>query len=232
MVTTDLIHRSALGDAASKEQIIRENTGLIYMVVNRFLNRGVETDDLFQLAALGLLKAIENFNSDLGLQFSTYAVPMMMGEIRRHLRDTGPIKVSRTYKMMAAKATALSEKLTKENGKEPTVSELAARLSLDPVELASAITATRTPDSLDAPAGDSNTSLKDLIPSKNDEDTFVTRLALAELIDALPPREKAIIMLRYSKEETQAQIAKRLGISQVQVSRLEKKILEKLRMQL
>lgn len=232
MVTPNLIRGSSLKDTCSKEQIIRENTGLIYMVVNRFLNRGVESDDLFQIAALGLLKAIDNFNSDLGLQFSTYAVPMMMGEIRRHLRDTGPIKVSRTYKIIAAKATALREKLMKESGKEPTVSELAARLSLDPVELASAITATRAPDSLDAPAGDSNTSLKDLIPSGNDEENFVTRLALSELIEALPSRERAIIILRYSKEETQSQIAKRLGISQVQVSRLEKKILEKLKMQL
>ncbi len=225
----DLINRSARGDTAAREQLIKENTGLIYMVVGRFKNRGIEADDLFQLASIGLLKAIEKFDSSLELQFSTYAVPMMMGEIRRHLRDTGPIKVSRSYKVLASKAAMVREQLVKENGEEPTVSEIAALLSVDVAELSCALTATQTPDSLDEVRGESNITLKDLIPAEDGEEGLVSQLVLKELIQALSEREKKIILLRYLKEQTQAQIAKKMGISQVQVSRLEKKILEKLR---
>ncbi len=232
METLDLINRSTQGDTYAREQLIRENTGLIYMVVSRFKNRGTEAEDLFQIAAVGLLKAIEKFDSRLGLQFSTYAVPMMMGEIRRHLRDTGPMKVSRRYKTLASKATGVRERLIKENGAEPTISEIATQLSVDVAELSCALTATCVPDSLDEVRGETNTALKDLIPAEDSEDRVITRLALKELIQALPDREKKVILLRYMKEQTQAQIAKKLGISQVQVSRLEKKILEKLRSQL
>ncbi len=232
METLDLINRSKQGDTYAREQLIHENTGLIYMVVSRFKNRGAEAEDLFQIASMGLLKAIDNFDNRLGLQFSTYAVPMMMGEIRRHLRDTGPIKVSRSYKTLASKAAALREQLIKEKGEEPAVSEIAARLSVDASELSCALSATRQPDSLDEMQGDTNTALKDLIPAEDNEDRVITRLALKELIHTLPDRERKVILLRYLKEETQAEIAKKLGISQVQVSRLEKKILEKLRLQL
>lgn len=229
METLDLINRCNKGDAYARELLIRENTGLIYMVVNRFKDRGAETDDLFQIASIGLLKAIENFDCNLGLQFSTYAVPMMMGEIRRHFRDTGPIKVSRSYKTLASKAATLREHLLKETGREPTVSEIAENLSVDTSELSCALSATRQPDSLDEVQGDTNTALKDLIPAEDNEEGVITRLALKELIHTLPDREKKVILLRYIKEQTQAEIAKKLGISQVQVSRLEKKILEKLR---
>ena len=229
METLNLITRAVQGDTTAREQLVKKNTGLIYMVVGRFKNRGTEADDLFQLASIGLLKAIENFDSSLGLQFSTYAVPMMMGEIRRHLRDTGPIKVSRSYKVLASKAAMVREQLVKENGKEPAVSEIAEKLSVDVAELSCALTATRAPDSLDEACGETNITLKDLIPAEDGEDSLINRLALKELIQALPDREKKIILLRYLNEQTQAQIAKKMGISQVQVSRLEKKILEKLR---
>lgn len=232
METLDLIRRSTQGDISAKEQLIQENTGLIYMVVNRFKNRGAEADDLFQIAAIGLLKAIKNFDIRMGLQFSTYAVPMMMGEIRRHLRDSGPMKVSRSYKTLASKAASIREQLMKETGDEPALSEIATRLAVDPAELSCALTATRPPDSLDEVRGDANTTLKDLIPTENSEDNLVDRLALRELIGKLPNREKKILLLRYHREQTQSQVAKALGISQVQVSRLEKKILAKLKAEL
>ncbi|MBR7164048.1 MAG: SigB/SigF/SigG family RNA polymerase sigma factor [Clostridia bacterium] len=232
METLDLIRRSTQGDISAKEQLIQENTGLIYMVVNRFKNRGAEADDLFQIAAIGLLKAIKNFDIRMGLQFSTYAVPMMMGEIRRHLRDSGPMKVSRSYKTLASKAASIREQLMKETGDEPALSEIASRLAVDPAELSCALTATRPPDSLDEVRGDANTTLKDLILTENSEDNLVDRLALRELIGKLPNREKKILLLRYHREQTQSQVAKALGISQVQVSRLEKKILAKLKAEL
>ena len=232
METLDLIRRSTQGDISAKEQLIQENTGLIYMVVNRFKNRGAEADDLFQIAAIGLLKAIKNFDIRMGLQFSTYAVPMMMGEIRRHLRDSGPMKVSRSYKTLASKAASIREQLMKETGDEPALSEIATRLAVDPAELSCALTATRPPDSLDEVRGDANTTLKDLILTENSEDNLVDRLALRELIGKLPNREKKILLLRYHREQTQSQVAKALGISQVQVSRLEKKILAKLKAEL
>ncbi len=229
MLTYELIKAGAQGDAAAKEQLIRENTGLIYMVVGKFASRGLEKEDLYQIAVIGLLKAIQQFDVSLGLQFSTYAVPMMMGEIRRHLRDDGPIKVSRSYKTLAQKAAAVREHLLKVSGREPSVSEIADALAVDTAELSAALAATRAPESLEKPQGESELLLRDLIPTKDSEETLVNNIALRELLHKLPKREKTIMLLRYVKEETQSSIAKRLGISQVQVSRLEKKILEKLR---
>jgi len=232
MATYDLLRRSTMGEVSAREQFIEENTGLIYMVVNRFKNRGTEAEDLFQIAAIGLLKAMDNFNPELGMQFSTYAVPMMMGEIRRYLRDNGPIKVSRSYKTLATKAAAIREQLVKEKGAEPSVSEIAAVLCVEVAELSAALSATRQPDSLDEVHGETEMTLKNMIPAEDREEGLIDRLALQDIIRALPKREKMILFLRYHKEQTQAQIAKRLGISQVQVSRLEKKILEKLKTQL
>ena len=232
MATYDLLRRSTQGDASACEQFIEKNTGLIYMVVNRFKNRGTETDDLFQLATIGLLKAMNNFNVQLGMQFSTYAVPMMMGEIRRYLRDNGPIKVSRNYKTLATKAAKIRDELLKEKGIEPSISEIAAALCVDTAELSAALSATRVPDSLDEVHGETSMSLKEVVPAEDKEENLVDRLALQEIIQELPKRERIILFLRYHKEQTQAQIAERLGISQVQVSRLEKKILEKLKTQL
>ncbi|MBQ9915117.1 MAG: sigma-70 family RNA polymerase sigma factor [Clostridia bacterium] len=229
MDTYNLMTAAAKGDNSAKEQLLTENSGLIYMVVGRFSSRGLEKDDLYQLAACGFLKAIDQFRPELGLQFSTYAVPMMMGEIRRFLRDNGPIKVSRSYKTLAYQAAVIHDKLMLQNGKEPSVSEIASALSVEPAELSAALSATRAPESLEKPQGESELSLKNLVPSPGYEDKLLTKISLAEQINALPQRERTIILLRYYKEETQSQVAKRLGISQVQVSRIEKKILEKLR---
>ena len=229
MDTYNLIAAAAKGDASAKEQLLCENSGLIHMVVGKFLNRGLEKDDLYQLAACGFLKAIDQFRLELGLQFSTYAVPMMMGEIRRFLRDNGPIKVSRSYKTMAFKAAHIREQLIKQTGKEPSVSEIAQKLSVEPAELSAALSAVRPPESLEKPRGETELSLKDTVPSPGYEDGLLTKISLTEQIGNLAPRERTVILLRYVKEETQSQIAKRLGISQVQVSRIEKKVLEKLR---
>lgn len=229
MVTYDLIKQCACGNSDAKTQLIEENTGLIYSVIRRFYNRGVENDDLFQLAAIGLLKAAEHFNCNLGLMFSTYAVPMMMGEIRRYLRDNGPVKVSRSYKTLAHKAAAAREAFIIENGREPTVFEIATLLSVDAAELSAALSATETPASLEEPRGNEGGTLKELLPADDREEKLLTRLALANGIRKLSPREQKIILLRYVKEQTQSHIAESLGISQVQVSRLEKQILKKLR---
>ncbi len=229
MDTYNLIASAARGDASSKEQLITENSGLIYMVVGKFLNRGLEREDLYQLAACGFLKAIGQFKPELGMQLSTYAVPMMMGEIRRFLRDNGPIKVSRSYKTLAFKAENMREQFIRQNGKEPTLSEIAGKLSVEPAELSAALSAVRTPESLEKPQGETELALKDLVPSPGYEDRLLTEISLKEQINSLPQRERIIILLRYYKDETQSQIAKRLGISQVQVSRIEKKVLEKLR---
>jgi len=217
------------------EQVYTEalihNKGLIYAVVNRFLHRGVEEDDLFQIASIGFLKAQERFDESLGLKFSTYAVPVMVGEIKRYLRDNGPVKVSRNYKTLAQKAIFLREQRIKETGIEPTVTELAGNLSITPEELTAALCAAQPPESLDKLYDSSQTALADT-SSLETENNLVDRLALSVLIDALPEREKKLIYLRYIKELTQSQTAVFLGVSQVQISRMEKKILEKLRFQL
>ncbi len=217
------------------EQVYTEalihNKGLIYAIVNRFLHRGVEEDDLFQIASIGLLKAQERFDESLGLKFSTYAVPVMIGEIKRYLRDNGPVKVSRNYKILAQKATYLREQCIKETGIEPTITELSDRLSTCPEELATALCATQPPDSPDRLCDSSQTALTDTSSSET-ESNLINRLDLSVLIDALPEREKKLIYLRYIKELTQSQTAVFLGVSQVQISRMEKKILEKLRFQL
>ncbi|MBR6729497.1 MAG: sigma-70 family RNA polymerase sigma factor [Clostridia bacterium] len=231
MISNELIRRGASGDALAKEVLLRENQGMIYMVVNKFRHRGVETEDLFQIAAIGFLKAIERFDTTLGLQFSTYAIPVMIGEIKRYLRDNGPIKVSRRYRELAIKAEVLREKTLKETGKEPTICELAASLMVETEELAAALCAAKPPESLEGLQ-----AVTENLPADNTSsgvDTrIIDRLSLIEQISTLPDREKKIILLRYIKELTQAQIASMLGISQVQVSRLEKKILAKLRTEL
>ena len=232
MVTYDLLKRCASGDELARQQLILDNNGLLYMVVGRFRNRGVDSEDLYQLAAIGLLKAAEHFNAELGMQFSTYAVPMMMGEIRRYLRDNGPMKVSRSYKTLAFKAAGVREHLIKIKGTEPTLSEIAAHLSVEPEELGAALAASKAPESLEEPRGESALPLKELIPAEDKEEGLVDRLTLRTLIQALPEREKKILLLRYHREKTQSQIASQMGISQVQVSRIEKKILEKLRIQM
>ena len=231
MISNELISRAAAGDATAKDTLLRENQGMIFMVVNKFRHRGVETEDLFQIAAMGFLKAINRFDTTLGLQFSTYAIPVMLGEIKRYLRDNGPIKVSRRYRELAIKAEGLREKLLKETGTEPTVHELSALLSVEAEELAAALCAAKPPESLEGLQAGAENVIADNT-SAGAYAKIIEKLTLDKQLNMLTARERKIILLRYIKELTQAQIASMLGISQVQVSRLEKKILAKLRTEL
>ena len=228
-MSTDLFRRCAQGDATARNQLFEENVGLIHMVANRFLNRGVDAEDLYQIASIGMIKALNAFNPDFNVKLSTYAVPVMLGEIKRYLRDNTAVKVSRSYKIIAAKAARMQDMMTKQTGREPTLNELAESLSMPPEELSNVLAATQPTLSLDEPQGDTDTPLQEQVANDKNTPDNVDHLVLKQLIGNLPQREKNIILLRYIKGETQERIGKRLGISQVQVSRLEKNIITKLR---
>lgn len=225
--TYQLIFLAQDGDNEALEKLVNDNIKLVYSIAHRLTGRGVELEDLVQIGSIGLMKAIKKFDSSFDVKFSTYAVPMIMGEMKRFLRDDGPIKVSRSLKTLAGKAFAVKTRLSEEWGREPTIGEIAAELNETPADLAAALDAAKTPESLYTPYGDDESIL--LIDKINggleSEGTTVNKIALAELISRLPERERKIIILRYFKDKTQTQIAKQLGISQVQVSRLEKRIL-------
>lgn len=232
--TLELINLSKKGDKEAQNALVEKNIGLVWSVVRRFQNRGYETEDLFQIGCIGLIKAIKKFNTSYDVKFSTYAVPMIIGEIKRFIRDDGIIKVSRSLKELSSKARITQEILTRELGREPTLSELSAKLDVTVEELVMAMDAACSPESLysSVAEGDSNTLLLiDKLESQTEdkEGDIIDRLALKQILDSLKPREKQIIVLRYFKDKTQAQIAQMLGISQVQVSRLEKKILREIK---
>ncbi len=228
-----LLFRAGKGDKAAQDLLVEINTGLVHSVVKRFLGRGQEMEDLFQVGCIGLIKAVQRFDVSLGVRFSTYAVPMILGEIKRFLRDDGMIKVSRSLKETATRAMALREELTKKTGIEPTIGELASRLEISPAELSSALESRIRPESLYATPDDGNreqSSLLERLESlETPEENVINKLTLESLLKDLEGREKTIIYLRYYKQKTQTEIADRLGISQVQVSRIEKKLLGKMR---
>lgn len=226
--TEELIQRAQSGDTSAMEILVEENTGLIWAVTRRFLGRGVEADDLYQLGSLGFLKAVEGFDLSYGTQFSTYAVPKIAGEIRRFLRDDGAIKVSRSLREQAAAIFSAREKLSATLGREPVLSELSEETGLSAEEIAQCELAVAAPESLQRETGDGLT-LENVIGSDSPEESMVERIALREAVDALPEREKMTILLRFFKGLTQEQSARILGVSQVQVSRLERRALEKLR---
>lgn len=227
----ELIFKAREGVREARDELVRKNTGLIWSIVRRFQNRGCETEDLFQIGSIGLLKAIEKFDTSFNVKFSTYAVPMIMGEIKRFLRDDGIIKVSRSLKEISNRARKVKDKLTRELDREPSINEMAQQLDISVEEMVMAMEAVHSPESLFNTFGDddggSNAMLIDRIDdTKADTETdLVDRIALKQLIDTLGPRERQIIFLRYFQEKTQVQVAELLGISQVQVSRIEKKIL-------
>ena len=230
----ELIQKAKNGDKPAQSLMVERNVGLVWSIVKRFQNRGYENDDLFQIGCIGLVKAINKFDTTFGVRFSTYAVPMIIGEIKRFIRDDGIIKVSRSLKETSNKARITKEVMSKELGREPTVGEMAERLSIPPEELVMALEASSSPESLynTIREGDSSSILLiDRInnESESSEIDLIDKIALRQILDSLKPREKQIIVLRYFKEKTQMQIAKMLGISQVQVSRIEKKILEDIR---
>ena len=228
-----LLSRVASGDLDARNRLVEQNTGLVHSVVKRFAGRGYELDDLFQIGCIGLIKAVQKFDLRFGVQFSTYAVPLILGEIKRFLRDDGIIKVSRSLKETAGRAGSLRAELSQKLGREPTVSELAEKLGIPPAELSAALDATCPPESIYAASDDGTgmlPSLAERLESKDSPETeTVNRLTLHQLLAELEGRDRIILFLRYYKERTQTEIASRLGISQVQVSRIEKRILSQLR---
>lgn len=224
-----LLERAMAGDKDAKEQMVEENAGLIWSIVRRFYGRGVDPEDLYQLGALGFLKALDGFDTGFGTQFSTYAVPKIAGEIRRFLRDDGTIKVSRTIKEQAQAIRTTRSRLTLEKGRDPTVSEVAQAMGMTEEELAVVETAMLPADSLQRPTGEDGCSLEQLLPGEGIEDKILEDLDLRDAISKLEPRQRAVIDLRYYRGLTQDKTAKILGVSQVQVSRIERKALVRLR---
>lgn len=226
----ELIQQGKDGNQEAKEILIKENSGLIWKIVRRFQGFGVDTEDLFQIGAIGLLKCIAKFDFSYEVKFSTYAVPMIIGEIRRFLRDDGTIKVSRSLKELATKAKKTRETMEQDLRREVTILELAKALSVTVEELVLALEAKKDVESLNAPLSqEEDTQIQDKLPSKENSDFVVNKLCLMEALKELEEKERKIIILRYFQDLTQTQIARKMGISQVQVSRIEKKVLERMR---
>ncbi len=225
----ELIRRAQAGEKDASEQLVQENAGLIWSVAKRFLGRGAEAEDLYQLGCLGFLKAVDGFDLDFGTQFSTYAVPKIAGEIRRFLRDDGAIKVSRSLKERSAAVRLMRSRLSSALGREPTVSELAEQLGLTPEEIADAENAAMEVESIHRECGEEGFTLENILTDTESEERMLEKIALKQAISELPEREKCVISLRYFHGLTQDRVAKVLGVSQVQVSRIEKKAIGILR---
>ncbi len=209
----------------NKEIVVEENVGLVHALVPRFLGRGFEYDDLFQAGSIGLVKAVERFDPTLGYKFSTYAVPHILGEMRRLFRDGGAVKISRGLKELSLKAVRMAEEIEKKTGEAPTVSALAAAMHISEEKCADALNAAQLPVSLTSLEGDGEQD----IPVESHEEQVSDRLALHQVLDALPEKDRHLLEYRYFQRKTQVETAKQLGISQVQVSRREKKLLMQLR---
>ena len=227
--TEELIRLAQKGDRGACEQLINENSGLIWSVARRFIGRGAETDDLYQLGCLGFLKAVEGFDLEFGTQFSTYAVPKISGEIRRFLRDDGTLKVSRSLKEQAASIRSVRSKLTTLLGREPTIQELSDQTGFSPEEIAMAETAAAATESIHQETGEDGFCLENVLTDTESEEQMVEKIALRQAVEKLPERERLVIQLRYYHSLTQQRVAKVMNVSQVQVSRIEKKALEKIR---
>ena len=225
----DLIDRAQKGDASAREELVVENAGLIWSVARRFIGRGTDTEDLYQLGCLGFLKAVDGFDLAFGTQFSTYAVPKIAGEIRRFLRDDGTVKVSRTIKEQAAAIKLARSNLTAALEREPTLQELAQATGLSAEEIATAETATSATESIHRESGEDGFCLEDFLTDSESEDRLVERISLKQAILQLKEREGKVIALRYFHGLTQERVARILDVSQVQVSRIEKKALSNLR---
>lgn len=227
--TEELITRSQSGDDAATEALVEENTGLIWSVARRFLGRGAEADDLYQLGCLGFLKAVSGFDLQYGTQFSTYAVPKIAGEIRRFLRDDGAVKVSRTIKEQALTIRTVRTSLMAALGRDPTLQEISRQTGFSPEEIALAETATAAMESIQRETGEEGFSLEDVLTDTESEERMVEKIALRQAVCRLPERERMVIRLRYFHGLTQERVSRVLSVSQVQVSRIEKKALALLR---
>lgn len=231
--TIRLIERAHQGDKTARDKLVTDNMGLVWSIVRRFGGRGYEMEDLFQIGSIGLMKAIDKFETAFDVKFSTYAVPMITGEIKRFLRDDGMIKVSRSIKEMAGKVRSAREEMSASLGREPTIEEIAGKLGASREEVAASLEAGAEVESLYRPVGgneDSGICLMDrLEEDRDDHEVLINRIVLRELMEGLDKEQREIILRRYFYNQTQTKIAADLGISQVQVSRMEKRILKEMR---
>jgi len=229
--TMRLLSLAADGDDNATERLIAENTPLLKSIVKRYMGKHIEYDDLFQIAGIGLLKAIKNFKQDFNVRFSTYAVPMILGEIKRQMRDDGYIKVSRSLKSLSSKITRYMDEVIKQGNDDPTVEQIAQHFDISPSDVVFALDATRLPVSLYETTSDKDgkqTELVDRLPTDEDR-KMVQSLILKDMLSRLSERERKIIIYRFFRDMTQGEIAEKMGVSQVQISRLETKILDKLK---
>lgn len=228
-----LIGEAQAGDESAKSRLLEENMPLIKSIIKRYRNTVIEYDDLIQLGSLGLYKAIMNFNQTFGVRFSTYAVPMINGEIKRQIRDDGPVKVSRSTKALALLINKFTDEFRGEQGREPTIEEIGQHFKIDPYEVVFTMDSTRLPISLYEKYDDDNGAyLIDNIKTVDKTEDMIDKIMLKELIANLDERDKKIILLRYYRDKTQSEVAEILGVSQVQISRLESKILTYLKTKL
>lgn len=232
--TTLLIRRAKDGDNSAKEELVKANSPLIKSLIKRYLNKGIEYDDLFQLGSLGFIKAIYNYDERFDTKFSTYVVPMVIGEIKRFMRDDGAIKVSRAIKTQNMKISRYVEDFIKQNYRRPTYEEIAKQFNMDPADVIFTMDSAKMPVSIYTPAEDDDSKTNFLLDkyTSDGSDDMVDNLVLKEVLRNLNERDKQIIVLRFFRDKTQSEIAKILGVSQVQVSRLENKIIEKMRQSL
>ncbi len=226
----ELIRKAQSGDENAKSVLVENNSPLIKSILRRYKNKGVEYDDLYQLGCIGLLKAIKNFSTEFGVKFSTYAVPMIMGEIKRYLRDDGYIKVSRTTKALSCKIAYYIDSVKNSEGRSPSVDEIAERFGIEPQEVVFTIDSSKMPVSIyDKGDDEQGQAIFEKLTDGDQTDSTIEKMLIKESISKLDEREKKIVLLRYYKDKTQSEVAKVLNVSQVQVSRLETKIIEKLR---
>lgn len=236
--SVEAIKKAQSGDKYELEKMIRDNNGLIWSIVKRFNGRGYELEDLYQIGCMGFIKSIKRFDTNYDVKLSTYAVPYMIGEIKRYIRDDGPIKVSRGIKELGTKIRELQKESISKKGKELTIEELEKELKISKEDIGLALEANNTVESIDSNFYTDNKDgnciqlIEKISTDKNEEEIITNKLAIKQLIEGLGNRDKELILLRFYKDKTQSQVAKILGITQVQVSRLERKILDKMKMKL
>ena len=227
----DYVRKAQEGDEKAKEIIFNNNAPLLKSIIKRFKDKGVEYDDLYQIASIGFLKAIKNFNPEFGVKFSTYCVPMVIGEVKRYMRDNGAIKVSRTLKILANKINRYIDQYQLENNHTPSIENIAVKFEIAPDEVVIALDSAHLPLSIydKFEDEDDGVELIDKIPYADNEDKMLNKIHLRNIIGELDEREQKIIVMRYFRDRTQSEIAESLGVSQVQISRLENKIIDKIR---
>mgnify|MGYP003371401923 FL=1 len=232
----ELLRKSKNGDMHAREELISGNMRLVLSIIQRFGSRGEDADDLFQVGCIGLIKAIDNFDLDVGVKFSTYAVPMIIGEIRRYLRDNSMIRVSRSQRDLAYRALRVKEELSLRLSRDPTDAEIAAEIEAEPAAITEALTSITTPLSLYEPVfsegGDALYLMDQISDDKENDETWIDNIAIGEAMKRLSDRERSIISMRFFRGKTQMEIADEIGISQAQVSRIEKGALDRIRRQI